>query len=173
MAQLRLAVELGQLVGQVDEPLFRGRERIGPVGVVEGEHRERPVHGHRLGLLVVVEHHSARESAHPRHPRLGEHLLAPELDEARRDLGFGPGVPKREAVSQVQRRATGQKPKNQRQQGQPSGAPATLRAAGSAPWSSGRHSALVRTDRNPFYDECQRGQDNRQGDLVSFLVVAE
>jgi hypothetical protein len=88
MAQLGLAVVLRQVLGQIDESLFRGGVAGVAVRFVEGVDRVGPVHDHRLLPILAVEHDPAAEPADRRHARLGEDFVAPDVHHRRGELGL-------------------------------------------------------------------------------------
>lgn len=111
--QLRLAVVLGQLIGEIDELLLRRGVAAILIRVVEGEDAERAVDRDGSALLVVVEHHAAGEPAHAGHPRRGQRFFAPEFDHARGDLRFGRRIPESDLFGKIPGSASARRPHEQ------------------------------------------------------------
>jgi len=91
MAQLRLAVVLGEVLGEVD--VFFLRRGVAGVAArfVEGADREGAVHDQGLLVFAAVEHDPAAEAADRRHSRLGQHPVAPNVHNPLGDLGLVAG----------------------------------------------------------------------------------
>lgn len=115
MAELRLAVVLGQLLGEIDELLFRRAVAAVGIGFVEGEHGQGAVDLHRgAAVLTRIEHHPAAEPAHAGQARLREDVVGPDVDHARGRRGLAVVLGTEELVAEVQRGAAAQRAEAER-----------------------------------------------------------
>jgi len=119
MAQLRLAVVLGELVGGEDVFAVGLGVGLGPVLFVEGVYRQRAGDLDRFFLVGFVEHQPGAETARRKLPRRGKHRVAPDRDDAHRTSEFARLAHQpRHAIAETELRATRRNEQQQEQRAQ-------------------------------------------------------